>query len=269
MKKQIIIFTVFALLIFSACKTTRSVTKKEVNAGNPVAQLIEQVQKAQPQFKTANVSKMAMEFNINERKVNVSATCKIKKDSVIYLSIQPFMGIELFKAELMPDSMRVFDKMNRKYYVTDYGYFTKRFGVEINFYSLQALIFNQFFCVGSKDILPDSCRLISLTAGRNRIDYETANMQQSTEISALNTIQQVLLKGKNTTYQLQTNYDEFSVVNGVNFPQKIAMLATNQKSKASCDFSILKVEFNTDLKFSASGTERYSRGDIDQLLKKQ
>jgi hypothetical protein len=178
------------------------------------------------------------------------------------------MGIELFKAEFMRDSMRVFDKMNRKYYVTDYRYFTRRFGVEVDFYSLQALIFNQFFYIGNKGIFTDSCKVITLSNGRNRIDYESPGMQQNTIILADNTIQQVLLKAKNSSYQLQTNYEDYIVKYGVNFPQKIKIQVTNQKNSASCDFSILKVEFNTDIKFMPSNTDRYGRSEIDQLLKK-
>ncbi len=91
---------------------------------------------------------MSLALDLLDRKVNVSASCKFYKDSAMHISIQPFMGIEMFKAELNPDSIIVFDKMNRRYYVINYNYFTERFGVDIDFNSLQALISNQFFCVG-------------------------------------------------------------------------------------------------------------------------
>ncbi len=256
------------LLIMSACKTARQVATTKVIRTNVVGQLIEQVNKVQPQFKTANVSKMSMAFNLNERQINVSATCKIKKDSAIYLSIQPFMGIELFKAELMPDSMRVFDKMNHRYYVTDYGYLSKRFGVTVDYYSFQALLSARFFCVGKKEIVADSCRLTQSTAGDTKIEYTNDKMLQSTLLSPLNMIQEVILKTKNSDYQLQTDYKDYTVTNGINYPQKIALLASSQKMKASCDFSILRVEFNTDIKLTPTNPDRYSRSDIDQLLKK-
>jgi len=259
----------FAMLVLSACKTTHMVTKTTGGTtSKEVAQVIDLVNKVQPQFKTANISKMSMTFNFNEREINVSAACKIKKDSAIYLSIQPFMGIELFKAELMPDSVRVFDKMNHRYYVTDYAYFSKRFGVDVDFYSFQSLLSAQFFCVGKKNVNPDSCKLSQTTAGVNKIDYITAKMMQSTQLSSQNMIDQVVLKAKNSDYQLQTDYSNYTVSNGVNYPQKVALQATNQKTKASCDFSILRVEFNTDIKLSPTNPDRYSRSDIDQLLKK-
>ena len=264
MKSKIIMVTVFSLLIMSACKTTKLALKPAVPTTNAVAQLIEQVTKVQPQFKTANISKMSLAFNINEREVNVSAVCKIIKDSAIFLSIQPFMGIEMFKAELMPDSMKVFDKMNHRYFVTDYGFISKHFGVDVDFYSFQSLLSAQFFCIGKKAVNPDNCKL----TGPNKIEFSSDKMLQNTEISPLNLIQQVILKAKNSDYQLQTDYTDYTIVNGINFPQKIALQATNQKTKATCDFSILRVEFNTDIKLTPTNPDRYSRGDIDQLLKK-
>lgn len=268
MKYKIIIFSVLTLLGMSACKTSRVVTKPAVPTANAVAEVIEKVVKVQPDFHSANVNKMSLAFNMNEREVNVSAVCKIKKDSAIFISIQPFMGIELFKAELMPDSIKVFDKMNHRYYVTDYGFFSKRFGVDVDFFSFQSLLFGRFFCVGKKEVLPDSCRLTTLAAGLNKIEYNSENMLQNTLVSPLNVIQQVILKAKNSDYELQTDYSDYTAVNGINFPQKIALQATGQKTKVTCDFSILRVEFNTNFKLTPTNPDRYTLGDIDQLLKK-
>ena len=182
----------FKLLVFASCKTTRTIPVAQKKT-NQVAALIAKIQQAQPQFSTANVNKMTLALEMGERKVNVSATCKIKKDSAIYVSIQPFMGIELFKAELTRDSLHVYDKMNNRYYALDYAYFSKRFGVNVDFNSLQALLFGQFFCIGNNRIVADSCTLTE----QNRIEYQHGNMMQSTEIAVDNTIKQVSLKAKN------------------------------------------------------------------------
>ena len=257
------IYIIFVVLLFASCKTTKPLTISEKKA-NPVATLIAKVQQTQPQFNTANVNKMTLALEMGERKVNVSATCKIKKDSAIYVSIQPFMGIELFKAELTKDSLHVFDKMNNRYYALDYAYFSKRFGVNVDFNSLQALLFGQFFCIGSDTIVADNCTLTE----QNRIEYQHGNMLQSTEIAADNTIKQVSLKAKNSTYQLQTNYENYTKQDSVSFPQKITFLAFNEKTKASCNFEILRVQFNTVLKFTPTSTARFTKGDIEQLLTK-
>jgi len=97
MNQQLYIILI-TILIFSSCKTTRTLSKSVSTSKNPVAQVVEQVLMSQPKFNTANVSKMSLELTLGERRVNVSAICKIKKDSVIYFSILPFMGIELYRA---------------------------------------------------------------------------------------------------------------------------------------------------------------------------
>ena len=264
-----VIFTLIIILLVSSCKTTKLAQTSKNTSKKPIVQLIEQVKNAQPNFITANVSKMGMEVKLNDKTFNVSVTCKIKKDSVIYFSVLPFMGIELYKAELKPEGLFVFDKTNRNYYKIDYSFFSKYFGVDVDFYSFQSLLFNQFFCAGSKEILPDSCQLINLPSNKFEIDFQNTKLVQKTEISALNLIQQVILKEKNNPLSLQTNYSDFSKFNGINFPQKIAMKAANNEKVTSIEFSIQKIEFDSDIKFQPTNTDRYNPGDINQLIKIQ
>ena len=259
---------VLILISFSACKTTKTILKSQQGSPNAVSQVIEKVQKVQPQYITANVSKLALELQMDDRVVNVSATCKIKKDSVIYLSIQPFLGIEMFKAELTTDSLKVIDKMNNRYYATDYSYFGRKFGVNVDFYSIQSILTAQLFCIGEKEIIANKCILQPLTTNGYSIDFENKNMKQTTQVSAQNIIQQVLLKAVNSDYQLQTIYSEYLLQNGVNFPQKIALQVSNQKTKATCNFSVLRVQFDTDLKFIPTRAGRLTPGNLDDLLKK-
>lgn len=268
MKRNNILLSILILLVLVSCKTSRTATKTGLSALHPVAELIEKIQNAQPQFTTANVSKMSLALDMGDRKINVSATCKMHKDSAMHISIQPFMGIEMFKAEFSTDSIIVFDKMNRRYYTTHYSYFSERFGVDVDFYSLQALISNQFFCIGKKDATPEGCLVRNSAAGQLIVDHNSSNMQQSTEISATNRIQSVVLGANNYDYKLKATYSDFTLMNTIIFPQKIALLISNSKNNFSCDFSILKAEFNTEVKLPANSTDRYTRGDIEQLLKK-
>jgi hypothetical protein len=267
MKNKIVFLIMAVVLLFSGCKTAKQIADKpQVRAISPLVSVMHQVQTNQPNFNTANV-KMSLALDVTGRKVNVSANCKIRKDSAMYVSFMVF-GLEVFKTELMPDSMKVIDKMNRKYYVVDYSFFKKRFGVDADYYSLQSLFAAQLFCVGKREATADSCKLVNVSDTQKNIEYGTENMQQITQISALNVIQQVVLKARHSNYQMQTTYSDYQTANGVNFPQKINLVANSENTNASCEFSILKAEFNTDVKFQSTATDRYTRGDIEQILKK-
>lgn len=271
MKSKILIMGAAFAVAFSACKTTKSVSKPEQPlaqvVSKPESQIFDQLSSNQPQFRTANVSKLSMEIMINDRTVNVSGSARIRKDSAMYVSFQVF-GLEVFKAEMTPDSMRVFDKMGRKYYVVDYGYFNRQFGVDADFYSLQSLFTAQFFCIGQRVPSTDKCTVTTAADGKKEIAYHTTDMEQITSLSDKNMISSVLLKSPSKNYSLQTTYSDYAVLNNINFPKEIALTAANARTKASCNFSILKAEFNTDIKFQPMATEKYTRGDINQMLKK-
>ena len=275
--KYTLIILLTALMLVS-CKTTKSIVNQDVKTNkstvnqelktvNPSILIIEKVQQKQPHFQSASINKMVVELDMNDRKVNVSANCKIKKDTAMFVSFQVF-GFEVFKAELSPDSMKVFDKMNRSYYVVDYKYLSNKFGVNVDYYSLQSLMTAQFFCVGSRTIQADSCHLVATDNIAKNLNYETGNITQSTTLSLQNVIQSVLLKTKNSSYQLNTQYVNYKDMNGVSFPQEIRLAANSDKTKVSCNFSILNVEFNTNFKLTPTSTEKYTRGNIDQLIKK-
>lgn len=269
MKNKLYGVLVIFLIIFSACKTVKTISKPPLEKkANPVLQVIADLQKNQPEFRTANVNKLAMELEMGERKVNVSATCKIRRDSALYLSIQPFLGVEMFKAEFTRDSIKVFDKMNRRYYAADYLYFSSRFGVDVNFHSLQSLLTARFFCVGQDNIAADSCILGSPDKLTKTLNFETGKMTQTTTLSVQNLIQSVLLKSKKNDYQLYTSYSDYQLQNGVNFPQKITLNISSPKTRAVCNFEILRAEFNTDIRFNPTSPERFTRAELDQLLKK-
>ena len=67
---------------------------------------------------------------------------------------------------------------------------------------------------------------------------------------------------------METNYADYTLMNGVSFPQTISLSATNDRTKVACEFSILRVDFNKEIRFSPTNPDRFTRGDIDQLLKK-
>ncbi len=261
MKLKIKYLIAIFVVILAGCKTTRNLVKLPLKQ-TPVKQLIVNIQKTETNFTTANISKMAVAVDMNGRKFNVSASCKIRTDSAIFVSIQPFFGIEFFKAEFMPDSIRIFDKMNNRFYAVDYVFLAKRFGLKVDFHSLQALLLGRFFCVGSSGIQSDSCKL----TGTNTIEFQNHGLLQSTLVAPDFSITQVLLQS--AKYQLLTRYDSYTNQDNVFFPQKISLAANNEKSKVNVDFEILKVAFNVPIIFQTTNPDRFSKGDINQIFKK-
>lgn len=266
MKKTFIILAVMPLLFFS-CKSKQLLTEQKVSK-SPIGQLVEKVKTAEPSFTTANVSKMSLAIAMNDRKFNVSASCRISRDSLIHISILPVLGIEAFKVEIDRDSVKVFDKLNGKLYAIDFGLFSRSFGVNVDFYSLQALISNRFFKVGTSNVNADNCKLIESAETTNVILYEKQPLKQTITINATDRITENEIATTKSGSKMTTSYGNFTPFDNIIFPQKIGINVINGKNRLNCEFGISKVVFNQKINFSFLDPGKYERADINSLLKK-
>ena len=127
------------ILALGACKTKKQLTKTEIPAEMTVAQMVGKLQEKQPAFTSAYIDKMTVDVDVKNRQMTVNATCKMRTDSAIHLSIQPFFGIELFKLELTPYNIILIDKTNKTYYRGQYSMLRSRFGVDVDIKAFRRL----------------------------------------------------------------------------------------------------------------------------------
>ena len=80
MKNKIVYVVASAVILFASCKSTKQLTKTEpAKKANPTVKVIDEVQKNQPQFKTANINKLTLDLNVSERQLSVSSVRKSAK----------------------------------------------------------------------------------------------------------------------------------------------------------------------------------------------
>jgi hypothetical protein len=188
-------------------------------------------------------------------------------DSMMHISIMPVFGIEMFKVEITKDKIYVFDKLNKKYYETDFNFLERKIGIKLNYNNLESLISNQFFIVG-QEITPVSKLKLDTSKGIQTIDYTGGNVTESISINSLFGIENVNIFSVNTKYNLTTTYSDFALFDNINFPQKISIQASNNKNNLDCDFKINKAIFNTPLDLQSMDKHRFVKAEINQLMNK-
>ncbi len=263
-----IAFAIIALsLTFTACKSKKALVKTDT-VDRKLMEQVDKIKKAEPAFSTANVSKMSVAVEIGGRKFNTSASCKIRTDSAIYVSIQPFLGFELFKVEITKDSMLVFDKVNKKLYPVPFAFIKTRFGLSVGYSDLQAMLSNRFFTVGNTEPDLRNCKQSADAGTTNVIVYQNTEMLQQTHINATDRIEKQELKALNSDYRMEVTYGQFAQLETILFPQIINLTAKNSKRTVSFDFKISKAVFDTGLSFTKIDPSKYTIADINQLLNK-
>lgn len=86
-------------------------------------------------------SRVRFRFQFGGEVLNSTAQLRMKKDSIIWISVTPAFGLEMMRILVTPDSFKVIDRINRGYQSLPYQYISRYMAIDtIDFYSLQKLI---------------------------------------------------------------------------------------------------------------------------------
>jgi hypothetical protein len=124
----------------TAVKSTETVTLPAGQELIPAADsIIKTIRSADIQFKwfTARLNANA---DIDSKANSFNANLRIKRDSVIWMSISPALGIEVARVFITPDSLKFINRINNTYFKGDYRYLNSLLQIESNFQMIQAIL---------------------------------------------------------------------------------------------------------------------------------
>ncbi|MBK7856213.1 MAG: DUF4292 domain-containing protein [Bacteroidetes bacterium] len=69
----------------------------------------------------------------------------MRRDSVIWISISPALGIEVARVLITKDSVKVIDRLSNKYKLTDYKYLNDLLRMNVDFDIIQGVLTGNLF----------------------------------------------------------------------------------------------------------------------------
>ena len=249
------------------------------NGGN--VQALAFVQKvANQKVSTQNiVGKMSLNVQMGSKNITVPGSLHMRYGEVIRIqAFIPLLGSEVGRIEFTPDYVLVIDRMHKEYIKEDYNKvdFLKNNG--LNFYSLQALFWNQLFMPGTTSIsdanLLDfgvteagNSKNITLKKGNLNIVWNADNANG--RISAAKATYSSLTQGKSS---LNWTYSNFKAVAGKMFPayQKFTFATTAIKNQSNISLTIDMDGVKTDSKWEAKSeiSKRYKKIEATDVFGK-
>ncbi len=264
LSKYILVCVTMLCLVACHTQQTTTRTRHRITAEQQLAQ---KVIAAQPVFQTAEATKVRVAITYAGQKISVNGSVSIITDSLMVMSVQPLLGIEMFRLELTPQHVLVIDKMNRKYVQATYAELAQRTGMPLTFRDIQAVFINRMFVVGKEQsemahlpftsaitdtehrlLLQD--QMLHYTFGIEPKTYALTSTQTS--------VGNALAKVEYINHQLQ---DE------VYFPQTFLFSLNDGKNNITeCELTLLKVRFNQPLNIRTTDLKRYSQTTLSKLL---
>ena len=224
----------------AATEGTSSTVDKH-NGGN--VQALAFVQKvANQKVSTQNiVGKMSLNVQMGSKDITVPGSLHMRYGEVIRIqAFIPLLGSEVGRIEFTPDYVLVIDRMHKEYIKEDYNKvdFLKNNG--LNFYSLQALFWNQLFVPGTKSISEANLMDFGVTEAGNskNITLKKGNLNfvwnadnTNGRISKAQATYSSISQGKSS---LNWTYSNFKAVAGKMFPayQKFTFATTASRTRA-------------------------------------
>ncbi len=188
-----------------------------------------------------------VEFSSGKDAENFTVNGRVKKDSVIWLSITPGLGIEAVRCLILKDSIKIIDRIHNKLYTYGFSYINETFNTNIDFNNLQALLLgNLAFKKEVKDKLvkQDDLGIYLLRQNRGNLKIDNYVPSSNFKIETM----EILNVDNNSTLSLKYSdfipLDSFMIANHI----KTVIKFVNEKGTESntvIDIQHHKVELGT------------------------
>ncbi|TAF76667.1 MAG: DUF4292 domain-containing protein [Bacteroidetes bacterium] len=252
------------LAILSAChkkKIIKTVTAPEYKQESNKRKTRKLIRAKDADFSYLNC-KSKIEFSDGVDNFNANANIRVRKDSIIWISITATLGIEALRCLITKDSVYIINKLQKEYYCYSYQSLKKRFNFNFDYNFLQSVIFgNAPYVVLEQDSSYDC------------LDTTFTNTRQiRNEIKVENYIKNSTLKlHKLDIYNVMTNdnisiiYDNFQRLDLDTFFGFINKISLNYQNRNGFQSFYLGLEHQKvetgmlDLKFPFNVKQKFER----------
>ena len=265
-----LLMTVLMVALLASCSATKSIKTSHSIEGMTEKEFVEHVIDNAGGWH-ALTAKMALSVDLGKGTTKVNGTLRIKKGEVIQMSIAPFLGIEVARAEISPDGILVIDRMNKRYVEVSFAEVEALAKADLDFHTLQALFLNELFLPGKGD-------LTARDASSFRVEPETEgvwlNVKRAKRFGYhfLTEAPEALLKesyiGLNgTPYGLRWKYDDFRALGRKQFPVDMKLAFEGGKKPVKAAMALSRLSTNGDWEAHTEVSKKYEKVELEEILK--
>lgn len=224
------------------------------------------------------VAKIKFSVSMGDRDVSLDGQLHMRKNDVIRLQLVPFGLVEVARIEFTKDQVLFMDRVHKEYIQGSYSDldFLKRNGID--FYTLQALFWNQLFLPGSTTIGESEMTRFGVvgdgrvTLQHDRLGLEWTTSQQKDTKGRITKTTAKYTDSRNGTSTLVWNYDAFKSMGTKFYPTKHHVEVTAQvdgKPKMTqIDLRLDKLSNDSDWETRTTVSSKYKKMDAESVLRK-
>jgi len=238
---------IILLFSFSACVSNKTLLN---TSSNSVKEILKKSQEKAVQLDwfTAQLKGKAQ---LNDNQYPINAQLRMRKDSVIWISVSAILGLEAMRVHLTPDSLKLINRLNSSYFIGEISALSNQYNIPLTFDEIQnALLGGHSFTLKHQFKLKSSDGNYVLLADKDNLSY----VFQLSE----NYLTQEIISRKSDSAFVRLAYPNFVEVNTQWLPQNIELEAVTNKKNLNASFTYSKMLINRPKKIKFSIPSSYA-----------
>lgn len=219
---KLFIYLILGTLALASCKRTSALF-----SGNREVLSIKD-----PQFEYLT-SRAKFKFEHKGKRTPATANFRIQKDSIIWVSITPGLGVEVARVLIDRSKVKVLSKLDKQYYEYKFEDLTKQYGFDISFELIQSVVLGNLPEPYQNQKVEKVADQFFFLAEKGKYNFQNFIGQESHKL------ERVVVSDDSTKSTISVNYGDFMMVNQEVFPNEIsAIVAYEAKDKSNTEIEI-------------------------------
>jgi hypothetical protein len=270
MTKKILAISLILLSIgLFGCKSSKKSSSATGADVATVAEFVSLIENNELNYESLS-AKLNIELTTSKNSISSKAELKTVRDEVILITIQPLLGIEMFRIELTPDSLRIIDRMNKRYVAEKYDDIKGDLPIDFNFYNMQSMLANEIFVPGEQTISKRQMGRFSLqTSAEGSVIKikDSMNLTYTFAADSEGKITSTTINDASDKYIVSLNYSDFKTTADKQFPTKMYMKLTKSNSfVGSAGVDLSRIQINQSVNVSTTIPDKYKKVTIQQVI---
>ena len=260
MKKNIlnrVLFIFGFIIVFGACKAKKEIVPAPVVAvpvvieDNTKRDKLLAIINSQIAFTTLSIrarADLAIANNSNEVSMNI----RIRNNEAIWVSITAIAGLEVARALITPDSVKIINRLENVYIKKPFSYIYEYTNERINFLTLQSILIGNTV----NELIVDSTEL-NIQGNQAHLKSILGSLIYNVHTNEQNKVVQTVLTENQSKQMLTVNYENFQAIAEQQIPHSVTMKSQAKNKNIQLDMQFTKVDINEVLDLPFRVPERF------------
>ncbi len=266
---RFLLLLIFLLPVFMvSCKSARSVIKEPIKEYG-ADYIFEKLKENELKFDWFS-AKFNLDLVIDNKKNSLSGQIRVRKDSVIWLSLSPALGIEMARMIISTDTVKFINRINKTYFVGDENIVNDFLDSNVDYDVIQSILLGNdltYYEDGKFRATYDSKEYHLVTGDRQKLKKYVKTQADAERIFIQNILlnpetfkitQMKIKEVKKENKKLDATYSDFNHIDDQLFPHKVFYdLVADKNIQVNLRYSKIVIDKPQDFPFKISS--KYTR----------